>query len=107
MKSANLTSLLLAASFSIASFGLCAQGTDPPGAPDQTVTDAATAEQAEGADLAELDCIRHTGTRIKPRESASDECINVPGRSYTRKDIERTGHLDLAEALRMLDPAIR
>lgn len=106
MKSANLTRLLLAASFGMASFGLYAQGTDP-GAPDQTVTDAATAEQAEGADLAELDCIRHTGTRIKPRDSGSDDCINVPGRSYTRKDIERTGHLDLAEALRMLDPAIR
>jgi hypothetical protein len=107
MRSANfIHPLLLAAWFGVASFGLCAQGADP-GAPDQTATDAAMAGEAEGADLAELDCIRETGTRIKPRESAADDCLNLPGRSYSRKDIERTGHANLAEALRMLDPSIR
>lgn len=107
MKSTNLTyRLLLAASLGVASFGLCAQGADP-GALDQTATDATTAEEAEAANLAELECLRHTGSRIKPRESRSDDCINAPGRSYSRKDLERTGHLDLAHALRALDPAIR
>lgn len=107
MKCTNLAfRLLLAASFGVASFGLSAQDTDR-GAPDQAVADAATLEQVEAADPAELDCIRDTGTRIKPRRSESEDCLNLPGRSYSRKEIERTGHIDLAQALRSLDPSIR
>jgi hypothetical protein len=44
-------------------------------------------------------CVRQTGTRI-----ARQHC--QPGRAYTREDIDRTGATNMADALRMLDPAI-
>jgi hypothetical protein len=110
MKSMNLTMcLLLAASLGMASSALHAQGTDPEIPAQSRMHDTGNAEiaKADEADAVELDCIRHTGTRIKPRDGDSEACIDLPGRSYSRRDLERTGHLDLARALRLLDPAIR
>jgi hypothetical protein len=110
MKSMNLTMcLLLAASIGMASSALHAQGTDPEIPAQSRMHDTGNAEtaKADEADAVELDCIRHTGTRIKPRDGDPEACIDVPGRSYSRRDLERTGHLDLARALRLLDPAIR
>jgi hypothetical protein len=64
-------------------------------------------------------CLRSTGTRIAPRARASDRdadagatnkrpnCVAGNGRVYTRRDIDTTGAVDLADALRMLDPSIR
>ena len=62
-------------------------------------------------------CLRQTGSRIVARgnatRSASDltdkhgkRCVAASGRVYSREDIERTGEVDLADALRKLDPAI-
>lgn len=56
-------------------------------------------------------CLRETGSRIVAMENAKRDpagrrCVNAPGRVYTNDDIRRTGAIDLAEALRMLDPAI-
>ena len=69
------------------------------------------------------DCLRATGSRIvaarnqrlrRDARRASGtgvapvaECSHGSGRVYTRGDIERTGAIDLADALRMLDPGIR
>jgi len=47
------------------------------------------------------DCIQDTGTRIPQPPGA---CRNVPGASYTREDIQRTGEIDTAKALDKLDP---
>lgn len=44
-----------------------------------------------------------TGSRIA---SGNGECSSVPGRSYSKADLDRTGALTTAEALRMLDPAL-
>ena len=54
-------------------------------------------------------CLRQTGTRIDLRRHDGPEraCIAANGRVYTREDLERTGEVDIAEALRKLDPAIR
>lgn len=57
-------------------------------------------------------CLRHTGTHIDlrrhDRSSGFDQdCIAAGGRVYTREDLERTGEVDIAEALRKLDPAIQ
>lgn len=49
-------------------------------------------------------CVRDTGTRIKHR--GHRECLAVNGRSYSRDDIDRTGAVDLADALQRLDPSI-
>lgn len=79
--------------------------------------------QAEPAveSVSEANCLRHTGSRIglsKQRRQArtgtdgQTEAMppcnhGVPGRAYTRDDLNRTGAIDLAEALRRLDPTIR
>ncbi len=57
-------------------------------------------------------CIEQTGSRIvaaRNARSKSDEkeCVNAGGRVYTREDIERTGSVDLQDALRRLDPRLR
>ncbi len=77
----------------------------------------ATAEtkvQAEAKADAKVDryCIRETGTRIPvARKADSDQdrkaCTAGRGRVYTRQDIDATGRVDLADALRALDPSIR
>jgi outer membrane cobalamin receptor len=57
-------------------------------------------------------CIEQTGSRITAARNArskSDqkECVAAGGRVYTREDIEKTGSVDLKDALRRLDPSIR
>jgi hypothetical protein len=44
-----------------------------------------------------------TGTRIVSKD---DECSSPAGRSYSKSDIDRTGALTTADALRTLDPSI-
>ncbi len=51
-------------------------------------------------------CLRDTGTRIVARAERKQRC-NVFGRVYTQDDLQRTGAVDLGDALRMLDPSIR
>jgi hypothetical protein len=62
-------------------------------------------------------CLRSTGTRIplKAREVDANrdgkpdrvDCVAANGRVYTRRDLETTGEVDIADALRRLDPSIR
>ena len=57
-------------------------------------------------------CIEQTGSRITAARNArsrSDEkeCVNAGGRVYTREDIQRSGSVDLQDALRRLDPSLR
>lgn len=92
-------------------FAVAAQTTPEP-------ADAATLEQADkqaDADraAAEVDrfCLKETGSRIPVASRASSErehrrCTGANGRVYTREEIERTGEVDLADALRRLDPSI-
>ena len=70
-------------------------------------------------DVSDRFCVRQTGTRINSRiraaaattqggaKSDRQHCALGPGRSYTRDDINMTGRVDLADALRALDPSIR
>jgi hypothetical protein len=44
-----------------------------------------------------------TGTRIALKPG---ECANVPGRSFSKDELDRTGAPTTAEALRMLDPSL-
>src|SRR5690554_2444990 len=57
-------------------------------------------------------CIEQTGSRITAASNArskSDQKEGVAsgGRVYTREDIEKTGSVDLQDALRRLDPSLR
>jgi len=55
-------------------------------------------------------CLRETGTRIHrvAKADAQGKCPRgFPGRVYTRDDLLGTGEIDIADALRRLDPSIR
>ena len=64
-----------------------------------------TADKSNVA-IAKSDCIKETGTRIK-RAKDKQGCNGLPGNSYDRDDIERTGANTVGEALERLDPSIR
>jgi outer membrane cobalamin receptor len=57
-------------------------------------------------------CIEQTGSRITAARNARSkseqkDCVAAGGRVYTREDIDRTGSVDLKDALRRLDPSLR
>ncbi len=73
-----------------------------------------TAEAAAPAREPIRNCMRHTGSRIVAAENMRAEkqgkpqrCANGPGRVYSSEDLERTGHINIADALRSLDTSIR
>lgn len=83
---------------------------------EQGIEPGATAIGAKASDASVRDrnCLRQTGSMITAsqntqarRAGKAEKCANAFGRTYSREDIERTGATDLAQALRMLDPAIR
>lgn len=104
--------LALALSLGAASFGLAAQ-------PPEGVTSQATSETPVPHDATDdANCLRYTGSRIKADDQpmtaetpvdaeGKPSCANAPGTAYTRKDLERTGHYTVKEALRALDPRLR
>jgi hypothetical protein len=59
-------------------------------------------------------CLRSTGSRIVASRNLRAEkdrkpqgCAVAAGRVYTAEDLDRSGHLNLADALRSLDTSIR
>ena len=88
----------------------------------QNVAVSASAEaEADSANSNDRDavsdhtCLRQTGSRIiasanaradARKDKAKRQCTGAPGRSYSREDIDRTGAVDLADALRRLDPSV-
>ena len=48
-------------------------------------------------------CLQSTGSLIPARKG---ECLPVAGRSYSERELRRTGAIDTAHALQMLDPSI-
>lgn len=55
------------------------------------------------------DCQPATGSRIPPQRDSRGECPKVAGagKVFEKEDLERTGAIDVGEALRQLDPSIR
>jgi hypothetical protein len=57
-------------------------------------------------------CLQETGSLVtrarnqRVKSDADKQCAPVPGRVWTRRDIERTGASNMADALRQLDPSI-
>ncbi len=82
---------------------------EPAAAPAKDALPAPDTKPAPEADkprLSEANCVRQTGSRITARDG-KPRCNGQPGRAYTKEDIDRTGHTNLADALRTLDPAIQ
>jgi hypothetical protein len=59
-------------------------------------------------------CLRSTGSRITASQNLRAErngqpqrCAPSPGRTYTKEDLDRSGYIDIADALRSLDTSIR
>ena len=92
-------------------FAAAAQAQEPPAPPVATVdasAQAPVAEEAKSPPLSDRHCLRHTGTRIVARAErrARYKCAPAFGRAYTREELDRTGQVNIADALRMLDPSI-
>ena len=108
--------LLLAALLAGSAFAASAQSvgvTTQPTVQDDLRSDATT------RDVRDHNCLRETGSlfttaqnqralrRARARHDATVDvrCASF-GRAYTHDEIQRSGALDLADALRQLDPAI-
>lgn len=92
-------------------FTAAVQAAEPQAAQAQTAADAPAATQTEAKkpDVNDAYCLRHTGTRITSRTDSrkARTCSNgAIGRAYTRDDLDRTGEINIADALRKLDPAV-
>lgn len=100
--------LIIASVCAAGLLGVAACATQQTGAADYPRAEASAAATT-GDDRF---CLRYTGTRIdltrhRRARELDQRCIAAGGRVYTREDLERTGEIDLANALRMLDPGIR
>ncbi|MDI9239146.1 hypothetical protein QLQ15_09510 [Lysobacter sp. LF1] len=90
-------------------FGASAQQAAAPAqAPVDTPADA-QAQPASDQKQARVDdshCLRQTGSRIRTTDrTGKADCRNV-GRAYDRDQLDRTGRVNLADALRSVDPSI-
>jgi len=103
-----LSIFLVAAAFASASFAQSppVEDTLEPGA-------AAIGAESSDADVNDRHCLKQTGSHITAsqnrkarRAGKQEECVNAFGRAYDREDIERTGAMDVKQALQMLDPAV-
>jgi hypothetical protein len=106
LKSTHTTLFVLLAALA-ASAGAMAQSS-PPAATGATpqATQAGGAAQADNQKPprpGDRNCIQSTGSLIPAKPGT---CLPVPGRSYSREDLEKTGHTTLGPALRDLDPSI-
>lgn len=79
-----------------------------------TPADQANDTPADKPDAAASTCLQSTGSRIvanrnlrAQRAGKPLECANAPGRVYTRDELDRTGRIDLYDALRALDTRVR
>ncbi|SDY41308.1 hypothetical protein SAMN04487939_10227 [Lysobacter sp. yr284] len=93
---------------SLGAGGAAAQTPAPTGAQvraDAVQADAgAKADADAAASAANPTCLKHPGSRVPVR--GKRDCAGH-GRSYDRKELERTGQADVGQALRSLDPRLR
>ncbi len=90
------------------------QAAEPQAAQSQETASSATTmpgtqDATQASEVNDRYCLRHTGTRIRHAADTrrSDRCHQMQnGRAYTREDIDLTGEIDIAAALRKLDPSI-
>lgn len=113
MNRQTLASVLIAGLFGASAFAASAQNVAAAVEADAQAPTAATADANAPADAKKAkpafdnNCLRYTGTRIQQRDkNGKPVCNPVPGRAYSKQDIDRTGEIDLADALRKLDPSV-
>lgn len=74
---------------------------EPTMADELAESDKAVSTQESNAE--KPSCLQYTGSRIRP---PAGQCAPSRGRVYSREDIERTGGVNLNDALRRLDPSL-
>ena len=97
--------------FALGASAAFAQSDTPANGDEKIKVEASDADRAAANDAADKFCLRQTGSHLHAivkdgRKDSAVQCVNAPGRSYSRAEIERTGALTTAEALRRLDPSI-
>lgn len=113
MKRLALTAALLSLAFA-ASAQTAAPAADPAADPQAAAAPAASSAEtsanqnkADAKDeIADRNCLKHTGSRVIRADSKGRKCAIATGRAYNRDDIDRTGAVDLRDAIRRLDPAV-
>lgn len=103
--------LVLFFALSTMTMAAMAQDTTPKPVEDAAVATAsdadATVQPAAKDEASDRNCLKETGSRLAPRaDSKGRKCVNATGRAYNRDDIDRTGAVDLGDAIRKLDPAV-
>lgn len=83
----------------------------PPAPVDTRPAIESSSERDQGSDddtmtAAKAHCVRDTGSRLR-NHARMEQQRCLAGRAYDRADIDRTGEMDLARAIRKLDPSIR
>ena len=100
-------SMTMALALAIPAKGMAAEAVNAPvgdtGATATADTPAVPAKEANIAKKADTQCEFRTATRIRAGKAAGCEGA-VPWRSYSKQEIDTTGYIDVAEALRHLDP---
>lgn len=92
--------LILGVLVAVAAFG-CATSTSQKSSADSR----AEKNSLQAAAAAKENCVRDTGSRIKRPDDRP--CGAQPGSTYTQQQIESTGRIDTADALRQLDPRLQ
>jgi hypothetical protein len=87
-----------------------AAGAAEPAPAETSATETTAAETAAKPDTADnakkpAPCEKVTGSRVRP--SSRDCASTKPFRTYTADDLERTGEMNMSDALRKLDPIFR
>lgn len=62
---------------------------------------------AEGTSPLKKQCEAISGSRIRPSTANDCKSAHGPMRTYTNEDLQRTGEIDINEALRKLDTIFR
>lgn len=114
MKRFVLTAALMSLAFAASAQTAAPAAADPAApqatavAPAETPVDASADRNKTAAkdEIADRNCLKYTGSRVIRADSKGRKCANATGRAYNRDDIDRTGAIDLRDAIRRLDPAV-
>lgn len=110
MKCLAFTAALLSLSFAASAQTAESQPAEPTTRRTPEAVNQAPLEQQKTEAKEELDdrnCLRYTGTHLRRTADKDRKCVGAPGRSYSKQGIDRTGAIDLADALRRLDTSVR
>ncbi|WP_064504876.1 hypothetical protein [Frateuria defendens] len=100
----SIASLLALGAFAVAAPVFAQEAPPPAPVPASKASAPPSAAKHRGAKPGDRNCLRSTGSLLPAKP---DQCLSVPGRSYSAEDIRRTGATNVSDALRKLDASIQ